>query len=373
MWPKSSLTSLLGSLHPILQAPMAGAASPELAAAVSAAGGVGGYGAAGTEPDELREVIRSIRSVTDAPFNINLFTPVAGDAEPNPGGEAEIRRALEPIHQDAGAGRVPFPVPLFGNFEEKVEVVLEEQVPIVSVHFGIAARHLMIRLAEASCKVISTATTVEEAEILESSGANAIIAQGLEAGGHQGTFRRAVTTRLSTMTLLPSIVDSVRVPVIAAGGISDGRGIAAALALGASGVQMGTAFLACTENDIHREYRRALLAATGEDTVLTTAISGRPARGLRNQLVDLLEPLDRLRYPEHYSLTRKLRQAANRESNGEFMAMWSGMGVGQLQDSQSAGTVVQRLVAETRTALGGLSPEAGRIEDAETTEVRFDS
>ena len=351
---------------------MAGAASAELAAAVSNAGALGGYGAAGASPEALRETIQTIRQATDGPFNINLFTPTLDAPEQNPGGEAEIRRALEPVHQEAGAGSVPVPTELFGEVEEKLAVVIEERVPVVSIHFGTAGQHFMEQLAQADCKVISTATSVEEARLLEQSGVDAIIAQGLEAGGHQGTFRVELETRLSTLTLLPAIVDAVSVPVIAAGGIADGRGLTAAFALGASGAQLGTAFLACTENSIHSEYRRALLESNGEQTVMTTAISGRPARGLRNKLVELLEPLDRLSYPQHYSMTRQLRQAASKNNDREFMAMWAGMAVGKLEEELPAAAVIGRLVGEFTQVFEALSPNRATITDAETTEIEAD-
>ncbi|MEM6702376.1 MAG: DUF561 domain-containing protein [Acidobacteriota bacterium] len=357
MWPRSRLAERLGSEHPIFQAPMAGAASPALAAAVSRAGAIGGYGAASTPPDRLRGVIEEIRNGADGgPFNLNLFTPIRGEAEANPGGLAEIRRALDAPHQYLGAGTTPDPVKLFDQFDEQLDVVLEEKVPVVSLHFGAAEEHHLERLLSSGVLVISTATTVKEAQILEDAGVHAVIAQGLEAGGHQGTFERELGTRLSTLTLLPAVTDAIDLPVIAAGGITDGRGIAAALALGAEGVQLGTAFLVCDENEIHGDYRQALVERGGEDTVMTSAISGRPARGLRNRLIETLEPLDRLRYPEHYSLTRRLRGAATRAGQPEYMTLWAGLGVGNVTETRSAEALVDALARETAEALDRLRP-----------------
>lgn len=372
MWPRTKLTSLLGIRHPILQAPMAGAASAELAAAVSAAGGLGGFGAAGTDLDQLRLVIRSIRDRAGAPFNINLFTPVGGRPEPNEGGEAEIKRALEPLHRELQAGSVPGPAKLFGGFDEKLSLILDEGVPIVSLHFGAAGRRHLKALKKAGIVVISTATSVEEAEYLEIAGVDAIIAQGFEAGGHQGTFLDEPQTRMSTLTLVPAVVDAVGVPVIAAGGIVDGRSIAAAFSLGASGVQLGTAFLACKENDIPAAYRRAVLASTGAETRMTSAISGRPARALHNRLVEVMEPLDRLRYPEHYSMTRRLRAAASGQGNDQLLAMWAGMGVGKVDRELPAAAVVESLAADAFATFAALATPAQQIAEAETTEIVAD-
>ncbi len=322
---------------------MAGAASPELTAAVSEAGALGGFGAAGATQDQLEEVLGQIRALTDRPFNVNLFTPIKGDAPSNPGGEAELRRALAPLHRELQVGNVPEPRKLFTGFGEKLDLLIEAGVRAVSIHFGAAESEHVAALEEAGITVLSTATSVDEARHLEAAGVDVVIAQGLEAGGHQGTFLDPTRGRLTTMTLLPAVVDAVDVPVVAAGGISNGRGVAAAFALGASGVQLGTAFLTCRENQIAAAYRRALLESSGADTTITTAISGRPARALRNRLVEILEPLDRLRYPEHYSLTRKLRGAASTQGRGDLLGMWAGMGVGELRSERSAADVLDEL------------------------------
>ncbi len=342
MWPRHDLTELLDIRQPILQAPMAGAASPALAAAVSAAGGLGGYGAAADSPERLREVIREIRQRTEAPFNINLFTPGAQPSSWTPEDEESLREVLESMHVGLDAGPVPEPVSPFGGFDQQISVLLEERVPVVSFHFGLPDPEVVRTLQENGARVLCTATSPEEAELLDDGGADAIIAQGHEAGGHQGTFdprgETADSSRLGTLSLVPEVVDRVdgTCPVIAAGGIMDRRGIEAAFALGASGVQMGTAFLACSENTINRAYRRRLLESQGSDTVITTAISGRPARGIANRLIHELEPHPRLPYPEHYSMTRRLRSAASQAEEPEYLAMWAGQGVGRLREWSAA-------------------------------------
>jgi nitronate monooxygenase len=269
-WRDSLLGRRLGVRLPIIQAPMAGGASTaRLTAAVSEAGGLGSVAGGLLAPDDLRIAIRDVRALTDRPFAVNLFASLP---EPSLSGAREWAKLT-------GAPSVSSPPP-WPRFEDQVAVVIAERVPVFSFTFGIP------ELPEMDALVIGTATTVAEAAALDRSGVDAVIAQGYEAGGHRATFLAPVENSLiATMALIPHIVDAVSIPVIAAGGIMDGRGVAAALALGAQAVTMGTAFLACPEAGISQPYRAAL----GSDTTVTAVMTGRHARVVRTPLIDRLE------------------------------------------------------------------------------------
>lgn len=352
MWRDRRILDLLGIEHPVILAPMAGASSPDLVAAVSEAGGLGSFGGAGTPPDRLRNTVQVIRQKTNRPFNINLFSAYTEefdrDARPGPA----LTERLAAYHAEMGLGHVPEPGPLFGPAEDQFEVLVEEGVPVVSFHFGVDPR-LVARAHDMGAKVLCSATTVAEARELEDLGVDAVIAQGAEAGGHRGTFTVDYAMALiGTMALVPQVVDAVSVPVIAAGGIMDARGIAAALALGASAVQMGTAFLACPESPIPDVWKRALDTAEADSTVVTEAMSGKPARGIRNRYIEEVEALGEpfLPYPAQYSVSRDLRKAAAAEDNADFIAMWSGQGVGLIRQTPAAALVAD-LVSETQALL----------------------
>jgi nitronate monooxygenase len=269
-WRDSPLGRRLGVRLPIIQAPMAGGVSTaRLTAAVSEAGGLGSVAGGLLPPDELRTAIRDVRALTDRPFAVNLFAPLP---EPSLSGAAEWAKLT-------GAQTVPSPPPL-PRFADQLAVVIAEQVPVLSFTFGIPA------LPETDALVMGTATTVAEAAALEHAGVDAVIAQGYEAGGHRATFLAPVQSSLiATMALVPQIVDAVSIPVIAAGGIMDGRSVAAALALGAQAVSMGTAFLGCPEAGTSQSYRAAL----GLDTTVTAVMTGRHGRVVRTPLIDYLE------------------------------------------------------------------------------------
>jgi nitronate monooxygenase len=356
MWHDRRVLELLDIEHPIIQAPMASATNPELVAAVSEAGGLGSLGGAGDRPDRLRATVKAIRQRTARPFNVNLFSARAEQfdrgARPGP----KLSQHLERYHDELGLGPVPEPGPLFGPGEAQLEVLLEEEVPVVSYHYG--ADPKAVALAhEAGAKVLCSATTAAEAKILEDAGVDAVVAQGVEAGGHRGTF--AVDPRsamIGTLALVPQVVDSVSVPVIAAGGIMDARGLVACLALGASAVQMGTAFLGCPEAPIADAWRESLHRAEAEETTVTDAMSGTLARGIRNRYIEEVEALDEplLPYPAHYSLSRNLRKAASERGDPRFMAMWAGQGVGMIRN-RPAGALVADLVAESRQLLERLT------------------
>lgn len=353
------LKQLLDIEHPILLSPMAGSTDAALVAAVSRAGGLGGYGGAAASTDDLRNVVSSVRELTSRPFQVNLFAPsteLQGEP-PLPG--HQLRRTLEAEHQARGLGPLPEPMAPFGPAERQLEVLLELQVPVISFHFGMDRRHVD-RIHDGGALALCTATTVDEARALEQNGVDVIVAQGAEAGGHRGTFRGPWRQALiGTLSLVPAIVDTVSVPVVAAGGIMDGRGLVAAQALGAAGVQLGTAFLGCAEAPVHDAWRRALDAASASDTTVTAAVSGRPARGLRNRLVEVLEGVvdageELLPYPAQYAMNRELRTEAARRGDAQQMAAWSGQGVDQFRRTSTVAELMEHLLREAQQVREGL-------------------
>lgn len=356
MWRDRRIIDLLGIEHPIIQAPMAGASNAELVSAVSNAGGLGSLGAASTPPDRLRTTVQAIQQQTGRAFNVNLFSAHTEefdrDARPGP----KLSERLSTYHAELDLGPVPEPAPMFGPAEEQFEVLIEQGVPIISFHFGADPR-LVVRAHEAGAKVLCSATTAAEAKELEDIGVDAVIAQGSEAGGHRGTFtvdyRQAL---IGTMALVPQLVDAVSIPVIAAGGIMDARGVVASMALGASAVQLGTAFLGCPEAPVTDAWRASLHSAEAEATTVTEALSGKPARGIRNRYIDEIEAIDEplLPYPAQYSISRELRKAAGERGREEFTAMWAGQGVGLIRQRPAA-DLVNDLVVESQALLDRLA------------------
>jgi nitronate monooxygenase len=338
--------------HPIVQAPMAGGATtPELVATVSNAGGLGSLAGASLSPDRLREEIGRIRALTPRPFNVNLL--VHRPVQVTPEQLQMALERLEPIRAELGLPPTVVPGRFSEDFGAQLEVLIEEKPPVVSFHFDLVPAQTLKRLHQAGCRVIGAATNVAEATAWEQAGAEYVCAQGAEAGGHRGTFIGPFEdTMTGTLALVPQVVDAVSIPVIAAGGIMDGRGIAAALALGASAVQMGTAFLTCLESGIHPVYKQALLQAKTTTTIVTRAFSGRPARGLRNAFIERMQPYEALLppYPIQNALTLEIRQAALRAGRPEFMSLWAGQAVG-LCRSLSAAELVETLMQETHAAL----------------------
>lgn len=322
-----SLQSLLGIDLPIIQAPMAGSQDHALAVAVSNAGGLGSLPCAMLGADALRAQLAAIKARTDRPYNVNFFChaiPV-----PDPVRDAAWRALLEPHYRSLDIDPEQIPAtPARLPFDAQTAELLEEfKPPVVSFHFGLPSRVLLEKIRRWDCKVLSTATTVEEARWLEARGVDAVIAQGLEAGGHRGNFLSDdLTLQSGIFALLPRIVDAVRIPVIAAGGIADNRGVAAALALGACGVQVGTAFLLCPQATTSAVHRAALSDATARHTALTNLFSGRPARGLLNRCMRELGPMNPLapEFPLAATAIAPLRAHCERQGNGDFSPLWSG-------------------------------------------------
>jgi nitronate monooxygenase len=331
MWPDRRLVDLLGIEHPLVLAPMAGLGTVELAAAVCAGGGLGSLGCVGLPPERVIQAVDKLRTLTDKPMNMNFFCHNAARADP--AREANWCDRLVPYYNELGLDP-----PLAAAqseirpFDDALCAVVEQVKPeIVSFHFGLPEPALVDRVKAAGCRVMASATTVAEARWLEARGADVIIAQGCEAGGHRGMFLAAnleeeAASQPSTLALVPQIADAVGVPIIAAGGIADGRGIAAAFALGAAGVQIGTAYLFCPEAAISPLYRDALRQARADTTVLTDVFTGRPARALSNRLTRELGPFHVVApdFPTPMLALGPLRRKAEQQGSREFSSHWAG-------------------------------------------------
>ncbi len=344
------LTKLLDVEHPIIQAGMAGGATtPELVAGVSEAGGLGTLGAAYLTPDATRAVISEVRALTERPFAVNLFVPE--DFDPSLYDPEEVNAPLAHYREELGI-EAPAEISSYAQpFEDQLTVVLEERVPVFSFTFGVPDEGQLSTLKEASIVVMGTATTVREGRILEDRGVDVVVGQGSEAGGHRGTFIGAFEDALvGTIALVPQLADSLSVPVVAAGGIMDGRGLAAALVLGAEGVQMGTAFLPCPESGIHPKYKEAVLGAESEETALTRSFSGKPARGVRNRFIEEMEGKEIPGFPVQNAYTRDIRAAAAKQDRTELMSLWAGQAA-RLGRAKPAAEVVESVVQEAARLL----------------------
>lgn len=354
---KTELTSRLGLTQPIIQAPMAGGATTvELAAAVCESGGLGFFGAAYNTPEQILELSHDLRRRTNKPFGINLFAP---QPAPPAGDPSEIIEAIASYHLELD---IPAPAPpqwTGDPFPQQLAAVLESGASVFSFTFGTLPEAATETLKERGFYLMGTATTVAEAVTLERLGVDAVVAQGSEAGAHRGTFQAEFeSSMIGTMALTPQVADAVEVPVVASGGIMDGRGVAAALALGANAVQMGTAFLTCDEAGIADAHKEAILTANEDDTRVTRAFSGRPARGLSNRFIREVELADNgarlLPFPLQNTLTRQLRRKAGQQGRTEFMSLWAGQGV-RMSRRQSAQELVMRIAAELEATLEQLT------------------
>lgn len=322
-----TLMDLLGIALPIIQAPMAGVQGSALAVAVCNAGGLGSLPCAMLTPDAMRKELATVRAQTDKPFNVNFFCHA--QAQPDAAREAAWRAKLRPYYDELGidpdtvvpaASRAPFDA-------TAAEVLEEFKPPIVSFHFGLPNEDLLTRVRRWGAKILSSATTVDEARYLESRGVDAIIAQGSEAGGHRGMFLSDdLNTQLGTFALVPQLVKAVSVPIIAAGGIADAKGVAAAMALGAVGVQVGTAYLLCPECTTSPLHRAALQSDASRVTALTNVFSGRPARGIVNRLMREQGPMSTAApaFPHAATALAPLRAEAERRGSTDFSTLWAG-------------------------------------------------
>ncbi|HDZ58311.1 MAG TPA: nitronate monooxygenase [Pseudomonas xinjiangensis] len=321
------LTTLLNISLPLIQAPMAGVQNSALALEVCRAGGLGSVPCAMLSPEALRSELEIMRDSAAGPWNVNFFCHTSPQQDEQR--EAAWRHSLAPYYEElgldvndikAGGGRRPFDA-------ESLEILREFRPPVVSFHFGLPTPELLSQVKSWGAKVMSSATTVAEARWLEAKGADVIIAQGLEAGGHRGMFLTDdISTQIGTFALLPQIAKAVRLPVVAAGGIADATGVAAALALGAAGVQIGTAYLLCPESTTSAVHRAALQSDAVEHTVLTNVFSGRPARGMVNRIIREIGPFssDAPAFPLAGTAVTPLRSAAEKQGTGDFSPLWSG-------------------------------------------------
>jgi nitronate monooxygenase len=328
-WTQNRLTSRLGLRYPIIQGPLGGLSSQRLTAAVSNYGGLGSFAAHGLKPEAIRKVIREIKGLTAKPFAMNLWVSMEDEGALTSTEEA-FHRSLSPLakHIESAGGTMPSyrsyePI----RFEDQIQVLLDEGSSAFSFIYGIPSKQILDEFRRQGVVLIGTATTVDEAIALEKAGVDVIVASGFEAGGHRGSFlQRSEDSLTGTVALVPQVADAVRLPIVAAGGIGDARGIVAAFALGAEGVQMGTAFLACEESGANTLHRKALLRGQAKQTALTRGFSGRLARGIKNRLLDELNRKDTeiLPYPLQRALIRHLSVPAKKAGKSELLPLWAG-------------------------------------------------
>lgn len=352
---QAKLSSLLGIEHPIIQAPMVGVSNPQLAAAVSNAGALGSIGLGASNPDQGRELIRKTRTLTQKPFNVNMFChrPATFDHTRNNAWLAHIANLFTEFE-----ARPPQTLrEIYKSFVDDramLEMLLEERPPVVSFHFGAPSQEWIAELKSAGIFIIGCATTLSEAQHLQQAGVQAIVAQGYEAGGHRGVFDDAPgqDDQLGLIALLRILNSEVDLPLIAAGGIMDGAGINAAMTLGAGASQLGTAFILCPESSATAEHRAALKSAKAHQTRVTCYLSGRPARGIPNRLyleseaAQIPQPAE---YPLAYDVAKALHLAASAKGSQDFAAQWAGQGA-PLARELPAAALIQILVEEMHKA-----------------------
>jgi nitronate monooxygenase len=348
MWSRNAFADRLNLKWPILQAPMGALSTPALAAAVSNAGGLGGLGMWGFSAEEAERRIGGFRQQSGGGLNVNY--PLWPEPTITPQASEAMRRLLQPLYDAKGLGAVPQPRGAAGEVtREHLAMLLHAKPEMVSFHFGLPRPEILRAIKDAGIFVVSSATTVAEARTLEAHGVDAVIAQGIEAGGHRGTFSGVdIAMQPSLFALLPQVVDAVGVPVIAAGGVADGRQVAAAFMLGASAVQLGTAFLRCEEANLLSSYRAALRDADDACTIVTDMITGRPARYIRNRLSDdlIASRLEPVSFPVQESLTSPLETSGDRE----FTILLAGQSVALTKDTNAA-ALIESLAEETTRRL----------------------
>jgi len=350
-WRLTRAAQLLGIEYPIIQAPFGGLSSQRLTAIVSNLGGLGSLGAVTLSSSAIEEVIGEIRSLTERPFAVNLWVSTSDQRASRINVEA-IDQAIQncaSYYAELGIERPSHVEAKSPDFEAQVASAIDARAPVLSFTFGIPPAEVLTECREQGIRTIGTATTAEEAVALEDAGLDLIVASGFEGGGHRGSFLRSATDSLiGSVSLIPQVVDAVRVPVIAAGGIADARGIAAALALGAEGVQIGTAFLPCAGSGASKPYAAALLSETAKRTGLTDAFTGRLARGLSNRLMDELKARRSppLPFPLQHTVTQTFAGPAAKQGKTELMTLWAGQSA-SLCRCTDATELMTRLIAGT--------------------------
>src|SRR6266851_5696584 len=353
-WPDRRILDLFGIESPIILAPMAGPGTAALAIAVSEAGGLGSMPCAQLSGTEIRTALETIRRNTSRPININFFchTPPT----PEPERDLAWRALLRPYYLELGLDpEAPLAPPSRRPFDSESCALVEELRPkVVSFHFGLPARDLLDRVKATKARVIGSATTVREAQWLEAHGCDAVIAMGLEAGGHRGNFiSDDMARQVGTFALVPQIADGIKVPVIAAGGVADARGIVAALALGASAVQIGTAYLFCPEARVPRQHLEALANSADDDTMITNVFTGRPARGIANRLMLEVGPMASTApaFPLASSAVGPLRAKSEPSGSKDFMNLWSGQAARLARRGVPADELTRALASEALARL----------------------
>lgn len=337
------LTDLLGVDAPIVLGPFGGLSSVALTAAVSDGGGLGSFGLYGYAPPRIHDTIAALRAATDRPIAVNLWMPRGDEVTPDTVDATAALDAAEPLFHRAGIARPVLPAAFLPAVDEQLDAVLAARPDVLSVVFGVPDAETLARARQHGIRVIGTATSVAEAVALDAAGVDAIVATGMEAGGHRVSFLRdAAASLVGTFALVPQVVDAVGVPVIAAGGIADRRGVAAAFALGAAGVQVGTAFLRTRQSAATAAHRAAIASAADTDTVLTRAMSGRLARGIPNAAVRDIEAAGEIApFPAQNWLTGVFRQAAAASDDRELLSLWAGQAAGLTRFDDAADVLAE--------------------------------
>lgn len=357
MWTNTAITRRLGIAAPIIQGPFGGGlSSVKLAAAVSNTGGLGSYGANALDSQQIKDLVAALRKATEKPFAVNLWVNDQPVAIPDKAAFAQYQSFFEPYYRELDIETPPQPVRFAPDYAAQIDAVLEARPPVVSFVFGCPAKDVLDACRTRGIVTIGTATTPDEARALEAAGIDAIVATGAEAGGHRPSFLKSAEASLTgTLALVPRVVDAVKVPVIAAGGIADGRGIAAVMMLGAAAVQIGTAFLACDESGAPEIHRAALFQYAATDTALTRAFSGRLVRAIRNRLFDELEAHagELAPFPIQNWLSGTLRAAAIQQGRADFLSLQAGQAGAPLRYRSTAFLMIA-LMRQTEAAVAGL-------------------
>ncbi|KRG12249.1 nitronate monooxygenase [Virgibacillus soli] len=348
LWHKNRVTQAINIQYPIIQAGMAGGVTtPELVAAVSNTGALGTLGAGYLSPEQTQASIRKIKQLTNLPFGVNLFVPELPDIE-----EEDIEKAnewLRPFREELNISEKPkVKKPSAAIFEKQLKIIMEEQVAVCSFTFGMPSKEVVQELKRRNIVVIGTATTVKEAVANQEQGMDMVVVQGSEAGGHRGTFIGAFEeAMIGTIALVPQVVDHLDIPVIAAGGIMDGRGILAAMILGAEAVQMGTAFVTSLESGANIQHKEAILNSHEEQLVVTSTFSGKPARGIRNDFITKMAKHEQElpKYPLQNALTKSIRSEAAKQNRPEWMSLWCGQHP-RLSKHQSASKLISDILSQ---------------------------